>query len=85
MCFIQLLANEIRREQNTLLQCIRHVVRNDFFGAGDTVKNVVTGGRVEKDGEMGEEGGEEERKQEQKRWEGAEERGEEGQQGTVAS
>lgn len=30
----QLLANEIRREQNTLLQCIRYIVKTKSLGAG---------------------------------------------------
>ena len=30
----QLLAGEIRHERNVLLQCIRHVVNQNFFGIG---------------------------------------------------
>lgn len=39
----QLLANEIRCEQNTLLQCIRYTVMSRFFGAGDTGKSLTVG------------------------------------------
>ena len=39
----QLLANEIRVEQNTLLQCIRHIVKNNFF---HTEKTISGGDRV---------------------------------------
>ena len=31
-CFFQLLAPEIRHERNVILQCVRHIVNNDFFG-----------------------------------------------------
>ncbi len=31
--FLQLLAPDIRHERNVVLQCIRHIVKNDFFGA----------------------------------------------------
>lgn len=47
----QLLANEIRREQNTLLQCIRYIVRSEFFGAGAMER--VEGGEREDQGEEG--------------------------------
>ena len=30
----QLLATEMRVEQNALLQCVRHIVKSDFLGAG---------------------------------------------------
>lgn len=30
--FVQLLAPDIRHERNVLLQCVRYVVRNNFFG-----------------------------------------------------
>ena len=45
----QLLANEIRVEQNTLLQCIRYIVKNNFFHneatsrRDTTVKDPVNG------------------------------------------
>lgn len=33
MCdFVQLLAPDVRHERNVLLQCVRYVVRNRFFG-----------------------------------------------------
>lgn len=32
MVYLQLLAPEIRREQNVLLQCIRHIVATGFLG-----------------------------------------------------
>ena len=30
--FVQLLAPEVRQEQNAILQCIHHVIKQDFFG-----------------------------------------------------
>ena len=35
----QLLAPEIRRERNTVLQCIRHIVKKNFFGIEGSVSN----------------------------------------------
>ncbi|XP_071164909.1 putative uncharacterized protein DDB_G0282133 isoform X1 [Mytilus edulis] len=32
----KLLANDIRHERNVILQCVHHVVKNNFFGIGDT-------------------------------------------------
>lgn len=29
---LKLLASDIRRERNMVLQCIRHIINNDFFG-----------------------------------------------------
>ena len=61
MLHFQLLANEIRREQNTLLQCVRHTVRSQFFGAGDTGKSLAVGSMGQREEEEeGERGGEEE-------------------------
>lgn len=34
--FFQLLAPDIRHERNVLLQCVRFVVRNNFFGLDQT-------------------------------------------------
>lgn len=33
----KLLAPEIRHERNVILQCLRHIVKKNFFGAGDTM------------------------------------------------
>ena len=32
----QLLAPEIRHERNVILQCLRHIVKRNFFDVGDT-------------------------------------------------
>ena len=32
----KLLAPEIRHERNVILQCLRHIVKNNFFGVEDT-------------------------------------------------
>ena len=37
VCTVQLLAKEIQVEQNTILQCVRYAVRNNFFGVGGGV------------------------------------------------
>ncbi|KAJ7333165.1 nuclear fragile X mental retardation protein interacting protein 1 [Desmophyllum pertusum] len=31
----KLLAPEVRHERNAILQCLRHIVKRNFFGAGD--------------------------------------------------
>ena len=31
MCIFQLLAKEIRKERNEILQCVYHIVRHNFF------------------------------------------------------
>ena len=44
------MAPEIRRERNTALQCIRHIVKKNFFGIGQDstsnaeANNETTGG-----------------------------------------
>ena len=35
VCVRQLLAPEVRREHNAVLQCVRHVVKESFFGIGE--------------------------------------------------
>ena len=41
-CFVlssfQLLAPEIRHERNVVLQCVRYIVNNNFFGVGQTTE-----------------------------------------------
>lgn len=37
--FVQLLAPDIRHERNVLLQCVRYVVRNKFFGLESRAQN----------------------------------------------
>lgn len=38
---LQLLASEIRHERNVLLQCVRYIVKNDFFGRRKTIDEAV--------------------------------------------
>lgn len=40
--FLQLLAPDIRHERNVLLQCVRYVVKNNFFGLGGTLQKQKT-------------------------------------------
>lgn len=63
LVFLQLLASEVRKEQNILLQCIRYIVDTDFLGHrkpparedGDTEEGVkvASGGAEDKKGTDG--------------------------------
>ena len=53
----QLLSSEIRREQNALLQCIRHIVRTEFFGVGGLAKNLAADTDAQEEREEEEEEG----------------------------
>ena len=42
MVIKQLLAPEIRQERNTILQCIRHIVKKNFFSIEESSSDVET-------------------------------------------